>query len=206
MSNISFKYKIGIFLIDLISKTWRIKLINQFPSENGIVAFWHNVMLPGWFLFRNKKTSALVSSSKDGEILTFLLEKWGYQVVRGSSSKGGKEALEILVNLAKNNNYVLITPDGPQGPNQKMKAGAIIAAQRSKVPLYLCAIYIKRKITFNKSWDKFQFPLPFSKIFVNFTDKIFIEANKNKDEINEMIQLLEKQLNNMTVKLCSKKF
>ena len=80
-------------------------------------------MLLGWWLFRDKNFSALVSQSKDGEILTNILNSWGYNVMRGSSSKGGKKALEELISVSLKSSVVM-TPDGPRGPAGVSPTGA----------------------------------------------------------------------------------
>jgi hypothetical protein len=192
------KYKIAVFLLNMLSKTWRFRIVEgDFPEKPAIIVFWHGLMLPGWKLFEGKNPKAIVSLSKDGEILSKLLQKWDFEVIRGSSSKNGKEALEMIINNAQDN-FVLITPDGPQGPANKMKAGAVVACQRSGTKLYLCGITIKSKKIFNKSWDKFQLPYPFSKILIRFSDAIKIEKNAEKKEINTIISKYEIKLLNLS--------
>ena len=47
----------------------------------------------------------------------------GWNIVRGSSTDGGKEAYNKMLNiLNKPGNLFAITPDGPQGPAKKPKA------------------------------------------------------------------------------------
>ncbi|MEI6089758.1 MAG: lysophospholipid acyltransferase family protein [bacterium] len=188
--------KLGISLITQISRTWRITIDGAIPNSPAVIAFWHGYMLPVWKFFSDKNPSALISQSKDGEILAAILEKWNYKLVRGSSSTGGKEALEQLIELAKSG-YSLITPDGPRGPQRKLKAGAVIAAQLSQSPLALCQVNIKSKYTFKKSWDFFQFPLPFSKITLSFSAPEVIDINSTREMISSKILQCENKLNNI---------
>ena len=81
-----------------------------------VAAFWHGTMLLPWYLFRKKDTVALISKSKDGDLLARLLKHWDYSVIRGSSSEGGEVALGIMVDYAKNESSIAITPDGPRAP------------------------------------------------------------------------------------------
>lgn len=187
------KYKFAINALNILSQTWHIKALGNIPSSPSIVAFWHGHMLPVWKYCSRFNPAALVSMSKDGEILSGLLEKWNYKVVRGSSSKGGSEALAQLTGLAKNN-MTLITPDGPQGPAKKFKAGAIIASQRSKAPLYLCGIKCEWEKKFSKSWDNFTLPLPFAKILLNFSFYGNINQEYGREKINEIISDAESKL------------
>jgi lysophospholipid acyltransferase (LPLAT)-like uncharacterized protein len=192
-------HRLGISLIRLISKTWRYEIIGNIPDKPAIIAFWHGLMLPVWKYFSKYEPKAVVSLSKDGEVLSSLLEKWGYGLIRGSSSKGGKEVLETIVESA-NNNYTLITPDGPQGPIYEFKPGAVIASQRSGVPLVLCRVKIKSKKIFGKSWDKFQLPCPFTKIILNFSEPIRINTESDKEEIDKLLKYCELKLKELSIR------
>lgn len=171
-----------------------LKITNE--KKNFITAFWHGSMMIGWFIHRNKNFSALVSQSKDGEVLAAILEKWNYHVVRGSSSTGGSEALSTMIELVHKNYSLAITPDGPVGPIHKMKAGAVVTAKKSKVPLFLAGIGIKKKFVL-KSWDRFEIPKPFSKVVVLYSDPIFIDDSMDYDATNQKIVECEKLLNKL---------
>jgi hypothetical protein len=188
------KYKFASFVINIISKTWRTEIFGNYPQKPAIIVFWHTKMLPGWRLFRNNNSIAVVSTSKDGELLVSLLKRWGFSFIRGSSSKGGKEVLENIVEFAKSN-YVLITPDGPRGPEKVMKAGAVVAASRAEVDLIYLNIDIEYKIIFSKSWDKFQFPLPFTKIKIKISEPINLKRNFSREQIDDIINLIQKEMN-----------
>jgi len=184
---------IGVLLLTAVASTWRIRLPKPLPGPNGVVAFWHGTMLPVWWVFRNSRPGALVSMSRDGQLLTSLLERWGYTVVRGSSSKGGNEALDAMVRLASES-LVLVTPDGPRGPRCTAKAGAAIAAQRSGTPLFPVRTLVGWKWTFKRSWDRFVLPLPFAVVTVEVGDPIEIPADANHASINMIIQHLSQEL------------
>ncbi len=186
--------KAGISIMNIIAKTWRIKYEGDKPQSHGIVVFWHGYMLPGWYAFKNQNAYAVISLSKDGEILADLLKNWGFNFIRGSSSRGGKEVLSEIVEKASDK-WILMTPDGPRGPAKKMKAGAVVAAQRTGVPLYLCGIKVSFKYKFSKSWDNFVLPLPFAKITITYSEPIMIKRNLNNEEISSKIPELEKKLN-----------
>ncbi len=180
----------GINLLNIISKTWRIKIFGQFPSKPAIIVFWHNEMLPVWRVFAKKDAYAIVSQSKDGQLLSDLLERWGFLLIRGSSSKGGKEVMNEMVQKAKEN-YVLLTPDGPRGPRHIMKPGAIVAAQRADAKFYYFKVDMSNKITFKKSWDIFEFPLPFSKIYIEISDAYVLSKDLTNEEITALMNDIE---------------
>jgi lysophospholipid acyltransferase (LPLAT)-like uncharacterized protein len=173
-------------------------------GKNYVVAFWHRSMGIGWYLHKIN-IAALVSQSKDGDVLANILKKWNYFVVRGSSSSGGKEALSLMVELTNKKYSLAITPDGPKGPAEKMKAGAVITAKRSNVPLFLVGIGIKKKVVM-KSWDKFEVPVPFTKVNVIYSDPIWIDKTADKEKVSSKIEECENLLNNLqkeALKLCN---
>ncbi len=194
---IKFIHILAISLLNLISKTWRIEVIGNIPQMPAIIVFWHGLMLPVWRFFSGFKPNALVSMSKDGELLSRLLNKWNYNITRGSSSGGGKKALEQMITQSRSN-YFLLTPDGPKGPQNKMKPGAVIASQRSETKLILCGVVINRPYQLKKSWDNFSIPLPFTKIWLNFSEEIFVPQNSSHNEISEMIAHLNNRLNGLS--------
>ncbi len=191
------KYKIAISLLNAISKTWKFESERSEIQTPAIVAFWHGEMLPVWKFFSAYEPTAIVSQSKDGEILSRLLKKWNYKLIRGSSSQGGSDALSQLTESAKEN-LTLITPDGPRGPLHKFKPGAIVAAKRSGSPVYLCETKISGYKEFGKSWDNFKLPLPFAKIKINISKPIFVDSKANEKEISNIIKKSEEALNAQT--------
>jgi lysophospholipid acyltransferase (LPLAT)-like uncharacterized protein len=178
------------------------EVLNRLRSKNQnfVIAFWHGKMVIGWYLFRNQNFTALISQSKDGQILTKVLEKWNYNVVRGSSHKGGKESLEILIEKAYMDYSIAITPDGPTGPKNVMKPGAVIIAKKTGIPLILLGAKLKRRIIFN-SWDKFQLPKPFSKVYIKFSNPYYIDPDLDYESTNELITEMSKQLNSLNEEL-----
>ncbi len=165
-------------------------------NENYILAFWHGTMLLPWYLHGNPNFAALISKSKDGDLLAKILKHWNYKVVRGSSSTGGDIALAIMIDFAKNDYSVTITPDGPRGPVHKFKAGAVITAKKSEVPLILAGVgYQKKKVLSN--WDKFEVPYFFSKAKIVYSEPIFIGANLSYEETSNIIINCENKLNEL---------
>ena len=170
------------------------KLDNE--NKNYILAFWHGTMLLPWYLHGKPNCAALISKSKDGDLLAKILKHWKYNVVRGSSSAGGDIALGIMIDFAKNDYSVTITPDGPRGPAHKFKAGAVITAKKSKVPLILAGVgYQKKKVLSN--WDKFEVPHFFSKAKIFYSEPIFIEPNLSYEETSNIIIDCEDKLNEL---------
>jgi lysophospholipid acyltransferase (LPLAT)-like uncharacterized protein len=165
-------------------------------GKTFVLAFWHGTMLLPWYVYRNKKMAGLTSKSKDGDLLAKVLKGWNYKVVRGSSSHGGVVALGIMVDYVKNKNSLMITPDGPRGPEFKFKAGAVITAKKWYVPLFLAGAGFEKKRKL-KSWDSFQIPKFFSRAQVVYSEPILIDASQTYEQTSEVINNCERMLNNL---------
>jgi lysophospholipid acyltransferase (LPLAT)-like uncharacterized protein len=165
-------------------------------KSNYVLAFWHGSMLLSWYIHRGHDLVALISKSKDGDLLSNLLKYWNYTVVRGSSTEGGEIALGILIDYAKNNKSIIITPDGPKGPRHKLKAGAVITAKKSGIPLILMGVGFKYKKHLS-SWDKFEVPRLFSEAEIIYSDPIYVDHDLSYEETSEVIRKCEESLNNL---------
>jgi lysophospholipid acyltransferase (LPLAT)-like uncharacterized protein len=187
-------------IIDLLCKSLRIEIVNkeaidrlEKENKNYVFAFWHGTMLLPWYIQKNKKFAALISKSKDGDLLSRVLKYWDYDVVRGSSSKGGDVALGILVDLARNKKSVAITPDGPRGPVNNFKAGAVVTAKKSGIPLVLAGTAYKKK-KYLKSWDRFEVPLFFSNVRIILSDPVYVSKDMSYEDTSALIKKCEKDL------------
>lgn len=186
-------------ILDLLTRTLKIEIENEvsLKSKNYVLMFWHGKMLAGWFLGRNKNFYAVVSQSKDGEILSRLLKRWNYKLIRGSSSKDSKEVMREMVEVLKNGYSLSITPDGPRGPREKMKIGGLIASVRSQKPILLCGIVYEKKKTF-KSWDKFELPKFFSKVKIKLSEPKLFPAGLSNEEYEQIRHQLEIELKELS--------
>lgn len=192
--------------LDLLCKTLRVEVINkdvieklENENQNYVLAFWHGTMLLPWFMHRNKNFSALISMSKDGDLLAKQLKHWNYNVIRGSSHKGGEVALGIMIDCAKNNYSIAITPDGPTGPPFQFKAGAVITAKKSQIPLVMAGVGYEKKKQL-KSWDSFQVPLPFSKAKIIYSEPVWVDLNLDYLQTDNIIKSCSVTLNQLQQK------
>jgi lysophospholipid acyltransferase (LPLAT)-like uncharacterized protein len=193
---------LGTF-VNVLCKTLRVKKDNFQQLEKFlknrdkcVVGFWHGTMLYPWYLLRGNSFSALVSKSKDGDLLNTVLNKWNYNVIRGSSRDGGKAALELMLDAVNKNHSIAITPDGPTGPPFEMKAGGVIVAQRSNVPLFLIGVKYKNSVKLN-SWDKFEIPKPFTEVYCTCSELIKIPPDSDREAVSEQIKKCEDLLNSL---------
>lgn len=169
----SFLYR----LIRLYSSTFRMKVENEsewmdyFRSGGRVVlCTWHQHFFGaiGHFQnYRDFKPALMISQSSDGEIIAGVAEKSGWHAVRGSSSRGGKEALRKMIDRLRKTRLAAHIVDGPKGPAGNVKAGVIQLAKAADaviIPFYVSA---DRAWYFN-SWDSFFLPKPFARVVISF--------------------------------------
>ncbi len=192
--------KLLVFFASALTKLLRITLRKRIYglenlSQNGtgkLLAIWHGRSLTGCLTYVGKNWYVLVSNSRDGDITTNLLEKFGLKSVRGSTSKGGAKAAAEIVSLLKEGATIIVTPDGPRGPTNKVQEGIVWLAKTSAAQIIPVAVTAKPR-KFAKSWDKHLIPFPFSKTVVHFDDPMVINENASELELqNDSLQLEEK--------------
>jgi len=161
--------KLAWLFILFLGKSARITVLGQqhwktaYESGKGVLLIiWHGRMLMPIYIHRRQGIIAMVSQALDGEMIAQTLHRLGYRTVRGSSTRGGKEAFHAMVTVLSRGRVCAIIPDGPQGPRHKFKAGALYLAQRSGAYLLPLTFSSSHKIQF-KSWDKFTIWWPFAK-------------------------------------------
>jgi Kdo2-lipid IVA 3' secondary acyltransferase len=197
-------------LIKLISVTWRVTIENKELYENltksgksFIIIFWHGEMLMGWFYHRNKRYSCLVSMSRDGDILAEILTLWNYRVIRGSSSRGGKEARGMMEEEVRSGNVLVVTPDGPRGPRYEMKMGAVRTAQKTSAPLLPVRFIVNRSYIL-ESWDRFEIPIPFARIIIRYLEPLIIDRTLEGTALTECKDMIQRRMNQETVRVENK--
>lgn len=169
------------YVIRFIEKTMKIEEI--YPegfnkSENIVLAFWHNKLVMTLFVLKFlKRRVGLASPSKDGELISVPLERYGTEMVRGSSDKESVKSLIKLIKLVKEGCTVGTPVDGPKGPIYEVKPGMLYIAQKSGKPIVPMGVAYSKRWVFEKSWDKFQLPKPFSKAVAVFGEQYYIDAD-----------------------------
>jgi lysophospholipid acyltransferase (LPLAT)-like uncharacterized protein len=199
-------------LIRLVSATIRYEwrdtsgLLAIDRSQSVIFCVWHNrlaLCLEVYRVFlrdiqRPCELAAMVSASKDGGLLARVLEHYGVQPVRGSTSRRGRQALLELVSWAQLGYDLAITPDGPRGPCYKVQEGVIALAQITGRPILPVSYHLTWKITV-KSWDRFQIPLPFTKCVMHLTPPIWIPREPTDAQREALRREVEERLHSVTV-------
>ena len=173
-------------------------------GESSLVSFWHSrTVLATHFLRRyairrGVDVVGLTSLSRDGELATKIGEKWGLKVLRGSASRGGREALRAVYRAVMRGSSPVLIPDGPHGPRYRVKAGVVVLgqmAQRPVLPMGFAATAFWRL----GSWDRMIVPKPFARIVVIVGEPYQVPRELGDDDLERTQLDLERILDRLTI-------
>lgn len=135
-------------------------------SGMGVIyAFWHQRLLPFCYTHRDQRIQVMVSTHRDGELITRVIARLGFGAVRGSSTRHGTKALFGMAAERYRTLDLAVTPDGPRGPRQVLKQGLVMLARRTGRIVIPIANSTWPRIEL-KSWDRFHLPLAGAKCAV----------------------------------------
>ena len=168
--------------------------IHQYGVENlrlvqergaRLYASFHGRMLIPVWLHRRQGITALISQSRDGEAVTRLVQHLGYNTVRGSSHRGGRDALRGMMEANRNGGVTAIMVDGPRGPREDPKLGVLAIARNAGVPILpiLGAAYPNWEL---HSWDHFQIPKPFSHSVIGYGEPLEIPKSAKGEKLERL--------------------
>lgn len=153
----------------LLALTWRWEItgaerLGDLPAEAPrLWVLWHGEMLPLLWFHRARGIAILASRHRDGGYLASAAGKWGYRVVRGSSTRSGTGALRAMIRVLASGGQAALTLDGPRGPRHRAKPGGALAAQRTGAAVVPVRAQASRAWQL-PSWDGFVIPAPFARI------------------------------------------
>ncbi|MFZ5564607.1 MAG: lysophospholipid acyltransferase family protein [Thermodesulfobacteriota bacterium] len=192
---------VALIAVKLLSVTFRVELIGEdreqslIKKDGGIIyASWHQRFFPGIAFFAKRKPiTIMISQSRDGEMAARVVDILGWQPVRGSSTRGGKEALAQIKQLSRSGYKIGHIVDGPQGPFGVVKAGLLRIAQVSGKAIVPTITSAEKRWVFN-SWDRFMVPKPFSRVKIRFGDPIYVPDNLSADEFEQKRREIEQAM------------
>jgi lysophospholipid acyltransferase (LPLAT)-like uncharacterized protein len=173
--------RLTVIGLDALLPVWR-------ERRPVIYALWHGrlLMVP-WIgsRFAGERGArcirVLASRSRDGELLARFVRRFGLEAVRGSSSRGGAEALRGLAAALRAGDDVVLAPDGPRGPRQRVQSGLPALAALTGVPVVPLA-FAARPARRLASWDAFMIPAPFARCALVVGDAVRIDRRDDREE------------------------
>jgi len=157
---------------------WHVVEALEARSEPLIYALWHNNLMYYGHVLRHKRLLAMISRSRDGEAIAWVLERFGFVPVRGSSASGSLAALRGALRGLREGRSLSITPDGPRGPRYVLQEGTVALAQKSGAPVIpLC--FATRDCWEAGSWDRMKVPKPFRRVTIMAGDPVRIARDED---------------------------
>lgn len=185
----------------LYCATFRLKIVNEEPwlgyLEQGgrvLLCAWHQQFFSAIRYFKKYgkyHPCLMISKSLDGEIVAGIASRSGWYPVRGSSSRDGSAALKEMTARLQQFGLAAHILDGPRGPAGIVKPGIISLAHATNaviVPAYITA----EKMWLFNSWDRFMIPKPFSKVSINYGERIELPPLITDTDFENQRLMLEK--------------
>ncbi len=198
---------IGWLVIRFLGMTWRIEWRNtenlekaRALSRQGIVSFLHGRLMVITYSHRKWRISALASEHHDGDIIGRTVARFGWDHIKGSSSRRGAAGFRELAAVIRSGGDAGLAIDGPRGPRgcvqqgatelSRMTGAAVIPVSNSARP---------RRII--SSWDRFQIPGPFARVVVAYGEPFVVPSGSDREMREEFRLRLERTLGELTTEL-----
>lgn len=186
----------GYVLVRLLGSTIRFQTTGWENFEEiekagklPIYSFWHDRIIAGTYFFRKRGIIVLSSSSFDSEYTARCIQRLGFGIIKGSSTRGGIQALVGMIRMMKQGFAMAFTIDGPKGPRYEAKAGPVVLSKKTGNPLMPFVIECEKFWTI-KSWDRLQIPKPFTKANLIIGSPIYVDTSTRDEELeNKRIEL-----------------
>jgi lysophospholipid acyltransferase (LPLAT)-like uncharacterized protein len=169
-----------------------LELTKQRFSGRYIFAFWHeNLLIPAYHYSR-PNVYVLISKHADGELIAQVSERLTMKTVRGSTTRGGVEALRGVMRI-EDGGHLAITPDGPRGPRRQVQLGLIFLAAKTGMPIVCWGVGFDRPWR-AKSWDRFCLPRPFHKAVSVTSQPIVVPSDADRETLEQYRIRVQEQM------------
>jgi len=159
-----------------------------------VYSFWHRTIFLAMWWWRNRGVVAMTSANFDGQVLSRALQGLGYGATHGSSSRGGLRGLAELAREIEQGHDAAFSADGPRGPRYVTKSGPAQLARRTGCPIICFHLRAQHAHTFEKSWDHFQLPHPFSRVVLVVAPPIEVPPHADRQAIDRKQAELQETL------------
>lgn len=187
-------------LLEALSRSWEIEHVGRERFESvreaergALLAIWHGRMLLGLPCYARRGFHVLVSMSGDGDVSDALLRRCGYEVIRGSSSRGGARALREMLGVLDAGAALVVTPDGPRGPRHSMNEGLAWMARATGRAIVPLGFGVDRAWRMD-SWDAFTVPKPFARMCFVYGEPVRVAREGGDAELARATQAVRDAL------------
>ncbi len=161
-----------------------------------LYAFYHEVMLFPAYFWAWPEMQILISDHRDGELITQVVQRLGFGVVRGSTTRGGARALREMTNRV-DRGHLCVTPDGPRGPRRHVHQGLAYLSSRTGLPIVGAGMAFQDPWR-ARSWDRFAVPRPFSAAACVVPEPVVVPPDAGREEIEAAREEVERRMQRAT--------
>jgi lysophospholipid acyltransferase (LPLAT)-like uncharacterized protein len=168
------------------------------PGGRLVFAFWHGHQFPLVYSWRKRGIAVLSSLSRDGTLQSLTLGGLGYHIVRGSTSRGAVRGLVGIIRSMRQGRDSGFAVDGPRGPYHEVKPGVLYTAMKTGSLIVPATSAVGSAHVFEKAWDRYLLPHPFTKSVVAYGEGIRIPPETSTKELDLLGTELAKRLDSIT--------
>jgi len=184
----------------LLARTWRTEYIGEehITTARGdgyghFMSLWHGRMILSTPAHAYRDYQVLVSPSDDGDLSQSLLMRFGFHVIRGSSSRGGARALRIMLDHLNRGDVLVITPDGPRGPQHSMNQGLAWMARATGRAVVPCGFVCNRAWRAN-SWDQLSIPKVGARVALVYGEPVWVSRDGGTEELDRATACIKERM------------
>ena len=165
-------------------------------SGGKIFLMWHGRTFVLGQFYRNKGVWVMISHSRDGEIQNHIFRKLGFNIIRGSTGRGGERALIESIRCLREGNRMAITPDGPRGPANVIQQGVMVMARKSGASFVPVGASARPRILF-RSWDRHMIALPFARVEIRMGAPMKMDDDADEGAVEDFRLRLQEEMNRL---------
>lgn len=188
-------------VIRILGPTLRFEVLGWHHAEKVyagkkqcIWAFWHRVIIPIVWWYRNHGVVVMNTTAFDGQWTRKVIEWLGFGTAQGSSSRGGLRGLAVMARRIEEGKDCAFTIDGPRGPRYIAKPGPVMLARKTSAPIMVFHVGVNRGRTFEKTWDHFLLPKLFARAVILFAPPIFVPRDASVELMDAKHAEMQKEL------------
>jgi len=188
-------------MIRLLGPTLRYEVLGWHHAEKVyaskkqcIWAFWHRVIIPIVWWYRNHGVVVMNTTAFDGQWTRKVIEWLGFGTAQGSSSRGGLRGLAVMARRIEEGKECAFTIDWPRGPRYIAKPGPVMLARKTGAPIMVFHVGVDRGRTFEKTWDHFLLPMPFARAMILFAPPIFVPKDASVELMDAKHAEMQREL------------
>ncbi len=169
----------------------------RLTGQRYIYAFFHEVMLFPAYYWAWPEMQILISDHRDGELITQVVRRLGFGVVRGSTTRGGTRALREMTHRV-DRGHLCVTPDGPRGPRRHVHQGLAYLSSRTALPVVGAGMAFQRPWR-ARSWDRFAVPRPFGAACCVVPEPLLVPPDADRQTLEACRAEIERRMRDATL-------